>query len=56
MQRLFLNNPQPPTMEEIKANWPILFEPRVIEWHFEKLMGQNLCNIDKMFELKKASS
>lgn len=40
-------------MEGIKANWPILFEPQVIEWHFEKLMGQNLCNIDKMFELKK---
>lgn len=53
MQRLFLNNPEPPTMKDIQENWPILFEPKVMEWHFQKLVGQKLNNLETMFELKK---
>lgn len=42
-QRLFLNNIEnPPTVEMIKNEWPILFTIEGIYWHFKKLTGCNL--------------
>lgn len=42
-QRLFLNNIEtPPTVNEIKNKWPILFKSVGIEWHFNKLTSTKL--------------
>lgn len=51
---LFLNNTEPPTMKDIQENWPILFYPKVMKWHFQKLMGQNLNNLKKKKSRKRS--
>ncbi|KRT84036.1 hypothetical protein AMK59_2367 [Oryctes borbonicus] len=42
-QRAFLNNiANPPSVIEIKREWPIIFNELCIKWHFEKLTEKNL--------------
>lgn len=45
-QREFLNNvEEPPSVYDIKREWPVIFKKSAIVWHFEKLTGTN---IDKL--------
>lgn len=36
-QRTFINKEEVPGIKDIKENWPVLLNPKVIEWHFQKL-------------------
>lgn len=53
MQRLFLNKAEPPSIEIILKEWPVLFHPEVVFWHFQKLVLRNLNDLETMFTVKK---
>lgn len=50
IQRMFLNDmDNPPTIIDIKENWPILLSQNGIYWHYQKLMCQEVHTLcDKM--------
>lgn len=52
MQRLFLNNPETPTIAKIKYEWPLLLKPDMIYWHYEKLMGHSIHHLKTTFNTK----
>ncbi|CAH0558576.1 unnamed protein product [Brassicogethes aeneus] len=55
-QRQFLNNIQnPPTVLEIKKEWPVLFKEPAIIWHFQKLTSKDLNTLPTIIE-KNAQS
>lgn len=52
-QRVFLNNIEsPPTVDDIKLNWPCLFEMSGIKWHFKKCTGIDLESLSTNMEEK----
>lgn len=52
-QRVFLNNIEsPPTVDDIKLNWPCLFETSGIKWHFKKCTGIDLESLSTSMEEK----
>lgn len=53
IQRLFLNNQEmPPTLQDIRKEWPVLLIKEVLVWHYKKLMGQDLDEVFSKFYLK----
>ncbi|XP_044760223.1 uncharacterized protein LOC123317679 [Coccinella septempunctata] len=48
--RQFVNNIEsPPTVNDVKSNWPVLFRKSAVLWHFKKLTGVDLILVkDKM--------
>lgn len=50
-QRFFINK-STPVIEEIKTEWPILLKKEAISFHFEKLMGTPINNLEEAFMLK----
>lgn len=46
-QREFLTNPTPPTILEIRKEWPVLFIKEAIYWHFKKLTQKDLPKHDE---------
>lgn len=52
-QRAYLNNIEtPPSVNEIRENWPVLFQRTAIIWHFKKLTGVKLEAIKTSIEEK----
>lgn len=52
LQRLFINNPDPPCIQDIKREWPILLQEDVIYWHYETLMGHSIHTFSTIFQTK----
>lgn len=50
--RLFLNNPDPPAIQEIMSEWPVVFEKKAIYWHYHHLMGHSVENLTTMLRSK----
>lgn len=48
-QRMFINNVNPPTVQQIKQEWPVLFSPRGIKYHFKKLTGADVDCLSQQF-------
>ncbi|CAH0559188.1 unnamed protein product [Brassicogethes aeneus] len=52
-QRIFLNNVEsPPTVQDIKKNWPVLLTNSGVKWHFQKVTGVDLNTLKFSMEEK----
>lgn len=52
-QRIFLNNIEsPPSVDEIKEQWPALLQKAGAKWHFRKVTGVDLENLKTSIEEK----
>ncbi|KAI4459143.1 hypothetical protein MML48_6g00001703 [Holotrichia oblita] len=48
LQRYFINKPST-TVEDIRKEWPILFIKEAICWHYNKLMNQDIGQLETVF-------
>ncbi|CAH0561700.1 unnamed protein product [Brassicogethes aeneus] len=54
-QRLYINAQKPPSLEDILAEWPILFLKETIKWHFNFLTKSNFDKLRLDLESKSAT-
>ncbi|XP_063903736.1 uncharacterized protein LOC135123169 isoform X3 [Zophobas morio] len=51
-QRAFINSVDPPSITNIKDQWPVLFKVEAIKWHFNKVTNGNISNLTTNLQLK----